>query len=97
MEAASWLSAVALGQGSVLPAGSSTGAVSLVWVFQWELVNISNDEMLGGLSCSLVFSLQELQCSWCYIKNFLIDVLSHGFWKKLKQKKIALKSRMKII
>lgn len=64
---ASWLSAVALGQGILLPAGSSTGAVSLVWVFQWELVNISNDEMLGGLSCPLVFSLLELQCSWCYV------------------------------
>lgn len=48
------LSAVVLGPGILVP-GSSAGAVGLVWVFQWKLVNISSNGMLGGLSCPWVF------------------------------------------
>lgn len=48
-EEARWLLAVASEQEGSAPR-SSTGAVSLVWVFQRKLINRSNKRVLGGLS-----------------------------------------------
>lgn len=74
-EEASWLSAVASGQGGPVPR-SSTGAVSLVWVFQWKLINRSNNRVLGGLSCPGVFvpSAPAVMCMSVILISFLISV-----------------------
>ena len=45
---------------------SATGAVSLIWAFQWRLINISNTGVLGGLSYPSVFRLRELQRPWVW-------------------------------
>lgn len=64
-EAAIQLLAVALGQGSLVPAWVICGDRQPCLDFLGGAVNTTHDRMLGGLGCPWVFHLQELRGSWC--------------------------------